>query len=250
MVKKTAYLTIDDAPTKGFRKKVDFLLENNIPAIFFCRGKNIKQFEGDLIYSVKKGFVLGNHAYNHKHFSDLTLKECFEEIRKTDELIEEVYKRAGIKRPVKLFRFPYLDKGGHENAEAYEKDWLNYTNHEKKQKIQDYLRENGYSQPKFKVITLKWFNNAKLLDDVDVFITFDQMEYWLGRKNAPYGLSEEKAILNRIDEDFPEEGRSLNYEGTTDIILIHDQEHTTNLFFKIIKKYIEKGIKFILPEFN
>jgi peptidoglycan/xylan/chitin deacetylase (PgdA/CDA1 family) len=245
MTDKLAYLTIDDAPTKDFKKKVDFLLEKNIPAIFFCVGEKIKQFEEDVIYAIKKGFIIGNHSYTHRYFSDLEVEECFEEIKKTDEIIDELYAKAEVKRPTKLFRFPHLDKGAHENSKVYEKDWLNGSNFEKKQKIQDYLKKLGYSQPKFQNINLKWFNEKKLLQDIDVFMTFDQMEYWLDNKDAPYGLSEEKAILDRMDEDFPEEGRSLNHKETADIIMIHDMEHTTPLFFKLIDKYLEKGIKFL-----
>jgi len=35
MTRKIAYLTIDDAPTKDFRKKVDFLIKKKVPATFF-----------------------------------------------------------------------------------------------------------------------------------------------------------------------------------------------------------------------
>jgi len=81
-------------------------------------------------------------------------------------------------------------------------------------------------------------------------MTFDQMEYWLDDAHAPYGLSKEKTIMDRIDEDYPEQGRSLNYQKTSDIIMIHDMEHTNKLFFKIIKKYIKKRFIFKLPKFN
>lgn len=249
MAQKIAYLTIDDAPTKDFRKKVDFLLEKDVPAIFFCIGKKMKNFEHDLIYAIKNGFIIGSHAFSHRYFSDLSLKECFEEIKRTDEIIEKLYKTADVKRPIKLFRFPHLDKGGHKGSNVFEKYWLKYTNLEKKKKIQEYLHKLGYKQPKFKNITLEWYSNAGLSEDVDVMCTFDQMEYWLGDENAPYSLSSESAILARIDEDFPEDGRSLNFTGTSDIIMIHDHEKTTTLFFKIIKKYLEKEIIFKLPEF-
>ena len=89
-----------------------------------------------------------------------------------------------------------------------------------------------------------------MLKDVDVYCTFDQMEYFLGNEDAPYGLSGESAILARIEEDYPEEGRSLNFSKTSDIIMIHDHEKTTRLFFKLINAYLKQGIILKLPRFK
>lgn len=54
--------------------------------------------------------------------------------------------------------------------------------------------------------------------------------------------------LSRINEDYPFECRSLCFDDTSDIILVHDYEQTTDLFYKIIDKYLEKGISFqVIP---
>jgi len=135
-------------------------------------------------------------------------------------------------------------------SERSERWVVHYPEIEKKIKIQNYLKKLGYKQPKFKDINIKLFNEKKLLEDIDVFMTFDQMEYFLGNKNALYGLSSKKAIMDRIDEDFPEDGRSLNELNTRDIVMVHDMERTTELFYKLINRYLEKGIKFILPEWK
>jgi precorrin-2 methylase len=58
-------------------------------------------------------------------------------------------------------------------------------------------------------------------------------------------MCKEKAILHRIDEDVPYEGRSLNCLETSDIILIHDHEKTTRLFYKIIDRYLENKFEFL-----
>jgi hypothetical protein len=92
---------------------------------------------------------------------------------------------------------------------------------------------------------MKYFTDKNLMEGVDVRCTFDQMEYFLGMENAPYGMSEEEAILGRIDEDVPYGGRSLNCLETSDIILTHDEEKTTELFFKIINRYLEKNFEFM-----
>ncbi len=245
--RKSAYFTLDDAPSKDFKLKIDYLYKKCIPAIIFCVGNQIANYEEDILHAINRGFIIGNHSYSHKHFSDLEIDECFEEIKKTDDILENLYNKANKVRPGKYFRFPYLDKGANQNATEYEEKWLHYTNIDKKNIIQNYLKELGYRQPNFENINIQWFNEKRMLNDFDTFITFDQMEYWLGQNNAPWGISDEKAILNRIEEDYPNKGRSLNCFDTSDIILVHDMGETTALFFKIIDRYLEKGINFILP---
>jgi len=249
---KKVYLTIDDGPSKDFRDKVDFLYQKGIPSIFFCIGKNIIKHEQDIIYAIKKGFIIGNHSFSHSYFSDISLDECKHEIRKTDEIIERLYIESEITRPAKFFRFPYLDGGGDSNSEEYEgkwskpqSEWLIYKNNDKRLAIQAFLKELGYIQPNFKGININYVIDNHYLDGYDVRCTFNQMEYWFNAESAPWGLNKEEAILARIDEDFPEEGRALNFLGTTDIIMVHDEEITTELFYKIINRYIEKGISII-----
>jgi len=74
------------------------LLKKNIPAIFFCIGKNMAKYEDDLIYAINNGFIIGNHAFNHKHFSDLNLKDAYKEIRDTDKIIE-LLSKGGSESP-------------------------------------------------------------------------------------------------------------------------------------------------------
>ena len=135
---KKAYLTIDDAPSKDFKKKVDFLISKKIPAIIFCEGQYINGREKELIYAIEEGFILGNHSYSHPHFSELSLKECTKEIKLTDGLIKNVYKKSKIKRPIKIFRFPYGDKGT-----GNKKGFLFRFFSNKSKKIQSYLKKEG-----------------------------------------------------------------------------------------------------------
>lgn len=227
METKKVYLTVDDIPSKDFIPKVDFLYKKNIQAIFFCIGENIPGHEEDLIYAIKKGFILGNHSFKHENFQDISLEECKASISKTDELIEKVYKMANVKRPGKFFRFPYLNRGGDKEAA-----------------LQAFLKELGYTQPNFKGIDMKFFGDKSLLEKIDVRCTFDQMEYWFGNEDAPNGMDKAENILHRIEEDAPYEGKGLNCTDTVDIILIHDHEKTTELFYKIINRYVDKKIEF------
>ncbi|NLY47916.1 MAG: polysaccharide deacetylase family protein [Clostridiales bacterium] len=244
-MKKQVYLTIDDAPTKYFKDKVDYLYERKIPAIIFCVGSSIEKYMDDVVYAIKKGFLIGNHSYAHEHFSDLTIEQGVESIRKTDRIVDEVYRKAGVQRPMKVFRFPYFDTGANISGTDYESG-ADSMNKERPEAFQAVLKELGYVQPAFRGIKLEYFSDkASMFEYLDVKCTFDQMEYNLGRENAPYGTNTEEAILGRIDEDVPYEGRALNRPDTTDIILVHDHENTTELFYKLIDRYIEKGFEFL-----
>lgn len=252
---KKAYLTIDDAPSKDFRNKVDFLLENQIPALFFCNGEQMAKYENDLIYAIHHGYIIGNHSFTHPYFSDLTLEECRSEIRRTDDLVEQIYQKSGVERPGKFFRFPYFDPGGDASGAEYRKDCQDpprvraaFLRNDKRKAIQEFLRSLGYRQPRFQGINHHWFQKAGLLDSLDVFSTYDQKEYWLNKEDAPGGLHQAEGILARIDKDNPQEGLTLTDPGTADIILIHDHgfsEPLNELFYRIIKRYIEKGICFL-----
>lgn len=254
-MRKQVYLTIDDGPSLDFKEKVDFLYKRHIPATFFCLGEKIKNHKEDVAYAIRKGFLIGNHSFSHKHFSDLSIEEGKDSIQKTDEIIDEVYKLSSIQRPIKVFRFPYFDQGGDISGEDYENkwakpesEWFLYPRKDRRNTLQVFLSELGYTQPKFRGLNLKFFKDKAMLEYNDVRCTFDQMEYFLGIENAPYGMGKEEAILGRIDEDFPYDGRALNCLETSDIILIHDHERTTELFYKIINKYIEKNFEFLRIE--
>jgi peptidoglycan/xylan/chitin deacetylase (PgdA/CDA1 family) len=218
---KTAYLTIDDAPSPFMKEKIEFLKEKGIPAIFFCEGRYIEERTEMVVKAINNGFVIGNHAYNHPNFSQLSVSQAKEEIKKTDELIEEVYEKADKERPAKIFRFPYGDNGG----------WMD-------SQLQTFLRELGYTKPNFEGITYGWYEENGLRSRVDWFWTFNCKEY---------EIEDLDAILERIDEDKPEQMQGLNHPDSMDIILIHDHEESKEIFKSIINHMIDKGIQFELP---
>jgi len=231
MTQKIVYLTIDDAPTKDFRKKVDFLLKKNIPAIFFCRGDFLEKRKEDVVYAIKKGYIIANHSYNHPRFSKIALEEAFEQIKKTDKIIEEIYFKSGVKQLAKLFRFPYGDKSGQ-----------NYV------KIQEFLKNLGYKQPFFENINYEWFIAGKLNTDFDVYWTFDIKEWCLKGDYDP-NIKSINDVLNRMKQKEHKQGGSLLNPDSNEIVLIHDHEETTELFFKIIDELLKMHLKFELPKF-
>ena len=85
-------------------------------AVFFWVGKRLKialkhpKYRANIIKAVQQGFVIGNHSLSHIPFSKLNKKQLVTEIKSNDSIIEEVYRLAGVKRTLKLFRFPYGDR--------------------------------------------------------------------------------------------------------------------------------------------
>lgn len=233
---KAVYLTIDDGPSEDFKNKINYLSSKGIPAILFCIGNLIEKSPESIIYAIKKGFVIGNHSYNHPKFSEISISEAEMQISKTDKLIQEQYEKASIKRPAKLFRFPHGDKG----------------NEETKPKYQEILKKLGYKQPKFENINYNWFNNSNLDKDTDTYWTYNSKDYTVKRyremgDKSPYGFSDPSMIFKRIDENSPEDGKGLNFSDSNDIFLIHDHKLTSDLFNEIINKVIKKNIQFKLP---
>lgn len=108
---RKAYLTVDDGPSLCFRSFVDFCLDHEIPAVFFNRGDYMEERALDVLYAIKKGFIIANHAYSHTRFSELSLEQGFQEILKTQTIIDGLYERADVLKPPRYFRFPYMDRG-------------------------------------------------------------------------------------------------------------------------------------------
>jgi len=218
MKNKIIYLTIDDCPSKNFKEKLDFLIKNKIKAILFCIGKRMEKKPKDIIYAIKKGFIIGNHSYSHPHFSLISVKEAERQIKLTDEIINSLYKKAGKRRKFKVFRFPYNDPGNIINRNL----------------IQKILKKYSYKRPKFKRIKYKWYNYY-FSDRIDVFWTYDFAEY----KIKSIRIFIKKILKNR---------GNLQNKKTNDILLIHDNKRTTKLFYKIINKLIEQKVKFVIPK--
>jgi len=238
MVRKIAYLTIDDAPSEDMKEKVDFLVSKRIPAIWFCIGNFLEKRSEYAIHAIEKGFIIGNHSYGHLHFSKLSLTQCFEEIQKTDRIIDEIYRKAGVKRLARFFRFPFGDKGG-----------LKYDK-VRKEKIQAFLKSLGYMQPKFENITYRYYREAGRLDDIDWYWTYDVMEWAIFKKEHSSGIDSLEKVYERMNEDVSEGCRGLNNPSSEDIILIHDHLKTAPMFKPIIERLLAKGVIFKLPQLN
>ncbi len=93
-----------------------YLTEHKIKAVFFWVGSRLEvalrdyNYRSQMINLVRKGFIVGNHCFTHQPIFNLNAGEIISEIERTDKLIEELYRSAGVLRPIKLLRFPYRSR--------------------------------------------------------------------------------------------------------------------------------------------
>ncbi len=207
MQNKTFLLTIDDGPSCHTDKKIKFLKTHNIPAIFFLRGEHIVRYPQQAINIIKAGFLIGNHSYSHPYFSQIPLEQCFEEISKTEALIDQCYHQAGLQRPHKIIRLPFADRG----AGAWNKQPETIQEQEKCSAIQTFLKNQGFINP------------IPSNDGIDALWDIDTQDY------------KSKYIQN--PQDYVQNLRTLVDAATPNqnTILLHDFDHNHHLFETTVK---------------
>ncbi|NLK45918.1 MAG: polysaccharide deacetylase family protein [Treponema sp.] len=237
----TAYLTIDDVPSKITPSIVDYLSQKQIEPIMFCWGKRVQNNKKNAIYALQHKMLLQNHSFTHPRFSDLSLDQSIEEIEKTETVLESLYKEAGVTRPFKLFRFPFGDKGG-QNEDA----------------LQDYLKNHGFTQLDHSGILPSEYEKIDIpknqADCFDVKWTFDYAEYQV-RPNAGFSVEDSISRANvRFGTpygDHPKNGAAPAKVKAEQIILIHDHEETEamhkNYFEDLINALLLRGMRFVKP---
>lgn len=227
-----AYLTIDDISSEITVDFMDYLFEKNISPIMFAVGENIEKHFDKAVYALKKGAVIGNHSYSHLNFNEISFDECIEQINKCEDVLNRLYEAAEIERKYKIFRFPYGDKGG-----------------EKKQQLQEYLKQKGFCKIDDREIYFDWYKESNCDKDIDVFWTFDFGEYQLQQNN---GFTYD-TIMYRIHDKNPSDGGVLLEENSHHIILIHDHPETDKImpgYYKTLLNYvIDCEVEFIEPKF-
>jgi len=91
------YLTFDDGPIPGSTEKIlNVLKQYNVPASFFCTGKQVEVHPEIYRQIITQGHTTGNHSYSHTRLNVLHKKAFISEIEKTATLVDSV-----------LFRPPY-----------------------------------------------------------------------------------------------------------------------------------------------
>lgn len=81
---------------------IETLTSNNITATFFTVGDWVKKYPESVSALDKAGMEIGNHSYSHAHVNNLSFEENIEDMKKCNELIEDI-----INSKVKYYRGPY-----------------------------------------------------------------------------------------------------------------------------------------------
>ncbi len=226
---KKVYLTVDDSPNESTVKKVDFLNERNIEAIFFCRGDYMEKNPEISQYIIANNHIIGNHSYSHKHFKDFSVQECRNQIIKTDQIISEIYRRENKEFTEKYFRYPF----GMKANIPYSSKKIFLRHFSKKFRIvESTLKELNYQALKINDYT-KRYPEKHRLNDTDTFWTFDVAEWRI--KGSNISLQD---TLNRID-------RELVVENGNEILMMHDNASYHDIFEIVLNHIAEKEIQFL-----
>lgn len=227
-----ALLTMDDISSRNTPAIVDYLTEKKIPIIMFAWGQNIERYHEQALYVLKKGIIVGNHSYTHPHFSEISFEEGVKEIEKCEQILDDLYKEAGVERIYRPFRFPYGDKGG-----------------DNKERLQKYLSEQGFHKVDDTTIIYPWWKERGLDKDIDTFWTFDFAEYNI-RQGSGFTIDD---VFGRMDDENPSSGAALFAEGGNHILLFHAHDETDELvpgyYRRILDKCLENGVEFVEPHF-
>lgn len=227
-----ALLTIDDGPTVQTLELCDFLESENIAPVFFFIGQRIESYFDIAVEVVRRGYIVANHSYSHPTFSKVSLKQAKSEIEKTEVILKQVYNQANCSMPIKLFRFPFGDRGAGPHLDKLDKRRI-----KKRDNLKQYLRDSGYQHPCLKIKTER-YKEYNLLKDPDVLWSYNTRDYTVcSKNNKKYDdrtLDDLLDILINDDVAF----------GTNHIVLAHDFEGYLDNFKAIIQHLKKKGFDF------
>lgn len=101
--KKRAALTFDDGPDAVYTPRILSLLQQyGVKATFYLKGERVHQHPMTTKKILSQGHEIGNHAWSHPRFQELSLPEVRMEIQRTEDIIQQT---TGM-RP-RLIRPPY-----------------------------------------------------------------------------------------------------------------------------------------------
>lgn len=203
------YLTIDDSPSMDMDKKVEFLKRHNISTIFYSRGEHIRKYPEQIINAIKNGFLIGNHSYTHPHFSQISIDDCFNEVLKTEQVINACYDAAKVARPYKVIRFPFGDRGGTKDRVSA---------------IQHFLETNKFSRVEF---------NNIIGNFIDAGWDWDTEDY------KTKHIDNVELYLHKM-QDFLK-----NYTKHSATLLLHDFDTNHHLFESSMKFLIDNDVRFL-----
>lgn len=258
---RSAYLTIDDSASDRMDDLVSYLSGKGIPAIFYCRGDMLEKNPDAAIRALRKGFILANHTYSHQRSSEKGFDWIVSDIERCEKILDNLHAKACVRAKGKYFRFPHVDRGtggwvvDYDAYTGVEKDavlsafaqGLNAVMErpdkdalDKKQKLQDYLRDAGYTQP-FDDVTHAWFNRGEIASAYDSLFTFSNCDWMVTERHRgkwPYKTVEDLKQKARDD-------RWLSEAASVNVVLAHDQAEIVDVTIELIDDMAEGGLKFL-----
>ncbi|MFT4024482.1 MAG: polysaccharide deacetylase family protein [Flavihumibacter sp.] len=249
----TLFLTIDDFPSATAQQLLRLLRERQLPAVLFCVGNLLEKNKEAAVDAIKQGLILGNHSFSHKSFSLMTLDACLDDIKRCDNLLHELYDKAGITWRYKYFRFPYGDQGDGKRGRLFTRKWFGLTR-SKKAAIQKELENVGYRNPTTALLQYPGFRKT-VGADLDWSWTLDSLDWVLGKKESVFGLRTVDQLVCRLTSanpfecrgKFPDKDYGLPV-GLNEVLLTHDRENGTDALSKIIDACLSAGYHFTMPE--
>lgn len=257
-----AYLTIDDSASERMDDLTDFLAEQSIPALFFCRGDMLERHMDSAIRAVVQGFVLGNHTYSHQRSSAQDVDWIIADIERTEKLLDDVYHLAGQTRTGKYLRFPHMDRGTAGwivDYDAYDAavradlletfaGGLNVQSMDrpapdlfaKKDQLQAYLCREGFSQP-FRNVTRDWYRHGEAAQALDCLYTYSNCDWMVTERHRgkwPYQSLDDLIEKARKDP-------YLTQKGAVNVILAHDQAEIIDITIKLVHDLRQNGMEFL-----
>lgn len=218
-----ALLTIDDAPSPDFPALLDLLSEQGIKAIFFCTGQQMASQRPHLVRALSEGHQLGNHAWDHRAFSELSLPECLRQIEDTELLLLDVRNEANCSHHAKIFRFPYGDKGlGVGKWQTFSGRFQYKTRY-----LQKYLQRRGYKSPADLGFSLPRLGFPEMLtqNDIDWLWGGDSQD-WAFRNSGKTPQEFAQEVLARLP--------IILEEDKNEVLLFHDHPGNLALFREIL----------------
>lgn len=234
-VEQSVAVTFDDLPFAAVpreddaylsamtRKLMDGLRECSVPVVGFVNEKKlyvngkIDKNRVELLRTwVQAGFDLGNHTYSH--FSiDKTSLEMFESDFLNGEIISrQLMKESG--RPLRWFRYPYLDVGK-TNEEIVE--------------FQSFLTAHGYTIAPVTINSSEWiFAAAYVKAQGDTILAQQIGEAYISYMNDVFAWAEKMAI-----DLF---GRSI-----PQVLLLHANSLNADYFVPLAAMVKRRGYRFV-----
>lgn len=105
-VKKIAYITIDDGPSKYTNQILDILESNDVKATFFMIDGNMNRYPDEVKRMVEEGHGVGFHSVSHD--KNIIYESPEVTVGEFDTCNETLYKISG--KESKLIRLPYGSK--------------------------------------------------------------------------------------------------------------------------------------------